>query len=111
MPWERIVDPQNYVGELVTGMHNQGCVTNIVREETDIAEYGRGTTKEVATFKDDKIDHKCGTVETQFNPRYGNILFLGMDTANNEMGGIPLRVDDGYQSGLIRQTIGLHKGM
>ena len=102
----RKVDPLIEVREPVTRMRNQGCVTNIVRVEADLAKRGRETIEE-----NDKIDHKHRAVETQFNLRNGNILFLDMDTANNEMGGIPLRVDDGYQSGLIRQTIGLHKGM
>ena len=73
----------------------------MVRVEEDLAERGRETIE-----KNKEIDHKRRAVETQFNPRNGNILFPDIDTANNEMGGIPLRVDNGYQSGLIRQTIG-----
>ena len=103
---ERNIDPQTEVREPMTRMCNQGCVTNMVRVEVDLAKHGIETIEET-----DKIDPKCVAVETQVDSGHGNILFLDMDTANNEMGGVPWKVADGHQSGLIRQTIGLHKGM
>ena len=85
-------------------------MANMVRTETDITKYGRGTTKEAARPEDDKIDHKHQAEGTPFSPRYGNIFFLDGDPANTEMGGEPLGVDEGHQNEPVKQTIGLGKG-
>ena len=53
-------------------------------------EHGRKTTE-----NNHKIDHKFQAVG------YGNILFLDVDTVDNEMGGVPWRIDDGHHSGPI----------
>ena len=65
----------------------------------DHAEHGRETTE-----KNDKIDHKGQAVETQADTGYGNILFLDVDMVDNEMSGIPWRVDDGHHSGLVLKS-------
>ena len=90
------VDSQDEVREHVTRIHTQEFMTNMVRVEADHAEHGRESTEE-----NDKIDHKGQVVETQANLGYGNNLFLDVDMVDNEMGGVPWRVDDGHHSGLF----------
>ena len=68
----RYSEGQTILGEMIeapkSNRWNQRCMTNMVRANTDITKYSRGTTEKADRREDAKFDHKCQARAISFSP-------------------------------------------